>query len=763
MITSLRLIRNVGQFANVAAGADVALGRLTLVYAENGRGKSTLCAIIRSLATGDPIPISERRRLAAAQAPQVVVDYAGGTPSVAIFQDQAWTRTLPGIAVFDEAFVNENVYSGLAVDADHRQNLHELIVGAAGVRINADLQGHVARIEEHNREIRQRSNAIPDRVRAGMSLDDFCALPARPTIEDDIVAAERALEEATQKEPIRLTASLPALGIPAFDIQAVADLLRLNYPALDARAATRVREHIAALGPQGHQWVSDGVQLMGKGSDAPCPFCAQPLGQSELVSHYRTFFGDEYANLRRAIEQMHGVVGQAHSDAAIAEYEARVETAAERRQFWLQFVQIPEPKFDLDDVVRQWRVSRDAVLRALERKAADPLERHEVDEAIKASVIAHATNVEAVAQLNARYHELNREIEAIKQRAAAGNVEQLRDRVELLRAVRARHEPHIAALCTALLDAKAAKILTEQARDSARAALERHRREVFPQYQGVINQYLERFGAGFRLAEVQAVDNRGGASCTYSVVINNQPIPVGGAHAPGQPYFGSALSAGDRNALALAFFFASLETDPGLIHRIVVIDDPVSSLDNHRTVTTIHAIRALADRVAQVVLLSHSKPFLLGVWEVTERINRAALEVARDVSGSTLRNWNVTADSETENDRRHAMLREYDSVGGGNPRAIAMALRPTLEAFMRVAFPAYFPAGSLLGPFVDRCRRQVAAGQPILTERLTNELWELVNYANRFHHDSNWNAHNEIVNDQELVGFVRRTLAFARR
>jgi wobble nucleotide-excising tRNase len=482
-----------------------------------------------------------------------------------------------------------------------------------------------------------------------------------------------------------------------------------------------------------------------------------------LIPHYRAYFGDEYANLRHAIEQMHVLVGQSHSDAAIAEFKARFRTAAERRQFWLQFAQIPEPGVDLDAVVGQWRTAREAVLRALDRKGADPLEPHEVDEVTATAITAHAANVDTVAQLGARYHEVNREIEAIKQRAAAANVGQLRDRVALLRAVRTRHEPNIAALCTALQDAKAAKVLTEQARDSARAALERHRREVFPQYQRAINQYLERFGAGFRLAEVQAVDNRGGASCTYNVIINNQPIPVGGAQAPGQPYFGSALSAGDRNALALAFFFASLETDPGLAHRIVVIDDPISSLDNHRTVTTIHAIRALADRVAQVILLSHSKPFLLGVWDVTERINRAALEVARDVGGSTLRAWNVTADSETENDRRHAMLREYDARGAGDPRVVAMALRPTLEAFMRVAFPEYFPAGSLLGPFVDRCRRQISAGQPILAESLTNELWELLSYANRFHHDSNLNAHNEVINDQELVGFVRRALAFARR
>ncbi len=49
MINQLQLIRNVGRFDNVAV-ANLPLGRLTLIYAENGRGKTTLAAIFRSLA-----------------------------------------------------------------------------------------------------------------------------------------------------------------------------------------------------------------------------------------------------------------------------------------------------------------------------------------------------------------------------------------------------------------------------------------------------------------------------------------------------------------------------------------------------------------------------------------------------------------------------------------------------------------------------------------------------------------------------------------
>jgi len=64
MINRLRLLRNIGQFDSVDAGANFPLSRYVVIYAENGRGKTTLTAILRSLASGDHIPIVERRRLA---------------------------------------------------------------------------------------------------------------------------------------------------------------------------------------------------------------------------------------------------------------------------------------------------------------------------------------------------------------------------------------------------------------------------------------------------------------------------------------------------------------------------------------------------------------------------------------------------------------------------------------------------------------------------------------------------------------------------
>src|SRR5690606_11824847 len=127
------------------AGAQLALTPVTLIYAENGRGKTTLAAILRSLSTGDAALIQDRHRLGAAHPPHVVLSVGGAQ---AVYQNGAWGQPLPRIAVFDDAFVAENVCSGIEIDTSHRQNLHELILGAQGVALNATLQQHVAAIEQ---------------------------------------------------------------------------------------------------------------------------------------------------------------------------------------------------------------------------------------------------------------------------------------------------------------------------------------------------------------------------------------------------------------------------------------------------------------------------------------------------------------------------------------------------------------------------------------------------------------------------------------
>ncbi|HMQ17095.1 MAG TPA: AAA family ATPase, partial [Phycisphaerae bacterium] len=434
---------------------------------------------------------------------------------------------------------------------------------------------------------------------------------------------------------------------------------------------------------------------------------------------------------------------------------------SERRAFWAPFRELPELAVDTAAIARAWRAAREAVIAALQSKQSSPLERQSLSEEARTAIAAYQEHRQEIEALSARLTAANEGLRLVKEQAAAGDAAAIASDLARLQATMARHTPEIVPRCDEYLAEKAAKAQTERQREQAREQLDHYRQNVFPAYETAVNLYLQRFNAGFRLGNVAVANTRAGPACNYSVVINNTPVSIGAAGAAG-PSFRNTLSSGDRNTLALAFFFACLDQEPDLARKVVVIDDPITSLDDHRSLTTVQEVRRLVDRAGQVIVLSHNKAFLCRLWEGATPDVRTALEVARDGAGSTIRPWDVTQDCISEHDRRHAMLRGYMQTAAGNARDVARAIRPTLEAYLRVACPEHFPPGTLLGPFRHLCDQRVGTPQEILGRAASDELRDLTEYANRFHHDTNSAWETEVVNDAELRGFVERTLAFIR-
>jgi wobble nucleotide-excising tRNase len=281
-----------------------------------------------------------------------------------------------------------------------------------------------------------------------------------------------------------------------------------------------------------------------------------------------------------------------------------------------------------------------------------------------------------------------------------------------------------------------------------------------------VNGYLDRFNAGFRIGSLTPANlGRGtGSTCTYNVLINNAPIAVrGNTNTPGEPSFRNSLSAGDRNTLALALFFSSLDRLPNLADTVVVIDDPMSSLDDHRSLATVQKVRALSRQAKQTIVLSHNKRFLCGILNGVNRHEECTtLEIAPNGDESTIRTWNASQVSITEHDQRYFLLSAYAADQSGVDREVAESIRFYLEGYFRVACPGPFPPGKLLGRFAYECRQRIGRSDEVLDEKTVEELESILEYANRFHHPANPAMQGEHIPPTELLGYVRRTLALAR-
>ncbi len=170
MIQKIISIKNIGRFSDCCPIGDVSFRRLVLLFAENGIGKTTLCAILRSLQSGCPEFISERKTLNTTDSASVQIRVDGNTLS---FSNNAWSATHPNIAIFDSVFIHDNVYAGDYVDHEHKKNLYRIIVGARGVQLARQIEGLDSEIRETNSEINSKKIIASRNLPIGIAFDTY--------------------------------------------------------------------------------------------------------------------------------------------------------------------------------------------------------------------------------------------------------------------------------------------------------------------------------------------------------------------------------------------------------------------------------------------------------------------------------------------------------------------------------------------------------------------------------------------------------------
>ena len=190
MLRKFISIKNVGRFLSSAGVGNPQLSRHVLIFGANGFSKTTLCAILRSLQSGDATGITGRKTLGADAEPLVDILADGGN---ALFQVGTWSRTIPEIAVFDGTFVAENVHSGDVVEIDHKRNLYRVIIGREGVALAQDEERLALEIRDKQSEARTAERVVEALVPLGIKFEDFLSLLADPDIDAKIAAQEQAV------------------------------------------------------------------------------------------------------------------------------------------------------------------------------------------------------------------------------------------------------------------------------------------------------------------------------------------------------------------------------------------------------------------------------------------------------------------------------------------------------------------------------------------------------------------------------------------
>jgi len=728
MLNKVGQLTHIGRFQLLQHRAE-RFRKLALLFARNGYGKTTLCAVIRSAVAQDARYITERAHLGQSGQPSASLEF--DPASVVAFNNGTWNRTPPPVLLFDQEYIRSNVHAAEEVTRDNKRQLLQIIIGAAGVTMVQRL----AALNDENTRVNAAMRAAETSIRRHEpSVTDvaaFIAAPLPADLSDRIGTATRLAERADRSLEIARHSPLDE-AVPDLELDVLPRLL-IESAGIGADTRELVDQHLEKhqLDASGRRWLRYGVD---HASGADCPFCDQALLGSPVIEPLRTTFGDQYRHYAETLEVAHQGVAPL-VDGGARPLVSLLEQNEARETFWLsvgEFEPLPRPTPDELACLRRALSWMDGALKA---KSANIGVAVEVTDLQRRDWMFLC---DFVGRYNGAVRAANGAVAILKSeegRPSPQLVETARMNRAKFIALSRRDASPLKELCAdwSAGDARHKEIAAERKR--LQDGLRSHTASTAAAYEESVNELLEQFGANFRLCQTKA-SYVGGANSEYCIDINGHVLAVGESSKATEPSFRTVLSGGDKASLALALFITQARQRADLADLTLIFDDPFNSQDAGRQFETSARIRELAARAKQVVVLSHDARFLhlirkdAGALETSEH----QVVLTADWKGA-ISQWSAEDEVRADYVRRAERIRGYAGSGqhlhGCSPNLLAGDIRVFLEEYVDLRFPGRFAARTALGTMVDEID---AAGpsDPLYTHRTA--LRDLNEFSRPDHH-----------------------------
>ena len=568
-------LRDYGVFRDFSWPADLAdFGRYNLLYGWNGSGKTTLSRLFRAL---------ERRSLITAGQATVRID--GNDVGGAAFPQV----TVP-VRVFNRDFVQESVFPigggdvppifVIGKDSVDKQKEADRLKGER-TATESSLAAARAKKQDADRAFDRfcidRARVIKDTLRSpganpynNYDKAAFQGDAQRMAAENE--ATVHLLQESDRDVLLAQHRSTPkpkvkeiAYRLPS--LQEITDSVTAVLGTTVVSAAIQSLKNDASLA----EWTRHGLGLHKDRQSKNCLFCEQPLPEGRLAA-LEAHFSTEYERLLHTIDEQVRRIQESVKDANQLRLPNRAELYEDLASDY------DAAQLSLTQALSAFQELVDGLVKALNAKKGQPFT------AQKADVSLPAISADVVERLNAVIRKHNQACDDFQSRVSAARKRLALDMI-------ARDQGDWLKLRDAVTGATSAIQPLADGADGLSRDIQRLEREIVEHRQPAeeLNEDLRKYlGHG----ELQlAIKDTG-----YSITRNGETAQM--------------LSEGEMTAIALLYFLKSLE-DRGFdkANGVVVLDDPVSSLDANALYAAFGFIRERAQSAAQVIILTHSFAF----------------------------------------------------------------------------------------------------------------------------------------------------------
>lgn len=763
MLEKIICIDNVGVIKKGVPKA-VDLQKVTLVYADNARGKSTLSALLLATSGANAQDVVQRKTVGATSPQKVVFRFtpASGAAKFNVeFDGATWTGSNPKLYVFNQTFVERNVYTSNGVLPEQREALLQLALGDAAVAQRDEFDRNSVIQRECAGQVATAEAALQG-YRGSLTLDSFIALKSPDNVDAQMAVIDKQLAEARAADQIAKRPEFKLISVPAFNLDGLPEIAASSFESLSVQAESTAKAQFEKHnGNSTERWVSEG---MGHRIDVECPFCGQVTTGLDLLKAYKTYFDNSYSEHLQRVASFRTRVDASVADSLLSTWSPNHEFNQSVFNSWSDSLTLSElPAVDVEGAFNSLRSVRTKLQELVDLKERNPLTA--LDTSLFDKLPEDLGTIQSLANFyNNEIAKLNDLIANYKERLTKPETAGLLSKRADLLIHKNRFDTKVVELVDKVVEVRTAYKGAEIAKDAARTALEALMADTLAKFQDAINGWLKQFSAPFSVKQLGPTYKGGGLRTEYVLEVRGVNVIVGPGGA-GPLSFHAALSEGDKRTLAFAFFLARLFAEPNRADATVVLDDVFTSLDRHRRFNTVEAVVKMAAECGQVIALGHDAHFLR---ELKNRVTRKrvgpTLELALLRDGedySYLDQFDIDEYCSSDYYKHYVLVERF--VGGDNTVSlleVAKALRLLIEGHLHRCFPKKFKEGLTVGDMLDNVRN---AKTPNPVARLQDMLTELLwfnDFASLFHHDTSGGYTKTETNAAELLPFAQGALNF---
>jgi len=769
VLYKINKLENIKQWQH-KGGVSVSFERLNLIYGRNGSGKSTLGNIFELINTGDIESINALAPLESNDSPNLNFLFKIGSKT-----DSIDLTSLDKLAVqfhiFNQSFIDRNLYSTKGVESSQLVNYYDFCLGSVAV-------AHQQKIDElkaKNDELTNQISPISSGIRAKFGNQTIAQIKKIKTVDD----ADRELEKLNnslvdinntehfkkRKKLSELTLQRPTLDTGCFSV---------SVEQLSKDAQEKVEKHIETnLKERDTSWLEGGLNLVA--DEMKCPFCAQPLSGSPIFHLYQEFINESYLKASDNFELASGEFELSVSSIGV-DLENLEEVAKANHEIireWSDRLKDMELDFDFKELNELDKKIYFESRKLIKSKEKDLLST--VDLTQFNSIVEQFFKLVDFSGYNSKVKQFNESIDDFFLGLGTGTSQSIQTKIDSIKESQERYKTETVSDLEVYEELDSDKKTNTTKIDKLRGLIAEEQEQSIGRHKDSINELLKSFNSMIRVDELKK-DNKGHKGATriiYVITFINNSLSVLNDD---QKIFEQVLSAGDKSALALAFFLSKYR-EKNSEGSIVVLDDPMSSLDIHRKDATVIEIEKLINNGYQTFVLSHDPFFLSEVlkhstlskdtkcYEIKvsyKDIDPFDAHSAQYISSQLVHRNNFESYVLHSYHKEYLKLKEYvESATEEKKAEVARSIRPILEAYMRFLFPTHFTQDTWLGGMITKIRDEENEASVFYDKTNKLGLIEKINeFSKSFHHAEGFDTKIQSLDMQTVKNYAKDTLFF---